>query len=260
MQENQLHNSHPYGATWTMKFSKDGKYMASAGQFCNIYLWKVLNGASTAIDRGTINVFEDTPCREYHGHLADVLDISWSKNNFIVSASMDKTVRLWHVSREECLGVFPHLDIVTAVAFHPKDDRFFLSGSLDSRLRLWNIPDKKVAFWNELQNGSMITAVAFTLDGKTACAGSHIGQCFFYETQGLKYNTQLDIRLNKRSSKKGRKITGIEPMPNTMPGDERILITSNDSKARLYNMKDKSLMFKYKGPHNLSMQIRATFR
>ena len=106
----------------------------------------------------------------------------------------------------------------------------------------------------------MITAVGFTLDGKTACAGSQIGQCFFYETQGLRYNTQINIRFSKRTSKKGRKITGIEAMPGMLPGEEKMLITSNDSRARLYNMRDKSLMYKYKGVQNHSMQIRATFR
>ena len=33
---------------------------------------------------------------------------------------MDKTVRLWHVSRRECLCCFQHIDFVTAIAFHPK--------------------------------------------------------------------------------------------------------------------------------------------
>lgn len=32
-----------------------------------------------------------------------------------------------------------------------QDDRYFLSGSLDGKLRLWNIPDKKVALWNEIE-------------------------------------------------------------------------------------------------------------
>jgi WD40 repeat protein len=41
--------------------------------------------------------------------------------------------------------VFQHIDFVTAIAFHPRNDQFFLSGSLDGKLRLWNIPDKKVA-------------------------------------------------------------------------------------------------------------------
>ena len=35
--------------------------------------------------------------------------------------------------------------------FYVQDDRYFLSGSLDGKLRLWNIPDKKVALWNEIE-------------------------------------------------------------------------------------------------------------
>ena len=33
---------------------------------------------------------------------------------------MDKTVRLWHISRRECLCTFQHIDFVTAIVFHPK--------------------------------------------------------------------------------------------------------------------------------------------
>jgi len=33
---------------------------------------------------------------------------------------MDKTVRLWHVSRKECLCTFQHIDFVTSIVFHPK--------------------------------------------------------------------------------------------------------------------------------------------
>jgi len=44
---------------------------------------------------------------------------------------MDKTVRLWHLSRLECLCFFRHVDFVSAIAFHPRDDRYFVSASLD---------------------------------------------------------------------------------------------------------------------------------
>lgn len=91
----------------------------------------------------------------YSGHTSDLLDVSWSKNYFILSSSMDKTVRLWHISRRECLCCFQHIDFVTAIAFHPRDDRYFLSGSLDGKLRLWNIPDKKVcvfSHWKYFEN------------------------------------------------------------------------------------------------------------
>lgn len=65
------------------------------------------------------------------GHQAPVLDVAWSKSWFLLSSSMDKTVRLWHLSRLECLCAFRHVDFVSSIAFHPRDDRYFVSASLD---------------------------------------------------------------------------------------------------------------------------------
>ncbi|CAB4396991.1 unnamed protein product [Rhizophagus irregularis] len=168
------------GAIWTMEFSKDGKFLATGGQDTVVRVWAVissdeerehfLEGNGTSVYEGSKGsklgapVFRDKPLYEYLGHTADVLDLSWSKNDFLLSSSMDKTVRLWHITRKECLCCFQHTDFVTAIAFHPKDDRFFLSGSLDCKLRLWNIPEKRVAHWNEVPNQQLITAVGFTLD------------------------------------------------------------------------------------------------
>ena len=52
---------------------------------------------------------------------------------------------------------------MTAICFHPRQDQYFLSGSLDGKLRLWNIPDKKVALWNEVSDGAskLITTANF---------------------------------------------------------------------------------------------------
>ena len=46
-----------------------------------------------------------------------------SQNYFLLSSSMDKTVRLWHITRRECLCCFQHIDFVTALAFHPRNDQ-----------------------------------------------------------------------------------------------------------------------------------------
>ncbi|CAG8715984.1 9858_t:CDS:10 [Rhizophagus irregularis] len=263
------------GAIWTMKFSKDGKFLATGGQDTVVRVWAVissdeerehfLEGNGTSVYEGSKGsklgapVFRDKPLYEYLGHTADVLDLSWSKNDFLLSSSMDKTVRLWHITRKECLCCFQHTDFVTAIAFHPKDDRFFLSGSLDCKLRLWNIPEKRVAHWNEVPNQQLITAVGFTLDGKMSVAGSFSGLCLFYETDGLKYNTQIHVKSSRGKNSQGKKITGIEAMPGTKPGQDKLLISSNDSRIRLYNMRDKSLECKYKGYENTCSQIRATF-
>lgn len=92
---------------------------------------------------------------------------------------MDKTVRLWHISRRECLCCFQHIDFVTALAFHPRNDQFFLSGSLDGKLRLWNIPDKKVTLWNEVDgNTKIITAANFIQVGRYSRRVCFISLCF----------------------------------------------------------------------------------
>ena len=173
---------------------------------------------------------------------------------------MDKTVRLWHVSREECLCCFKHSDFVTSIQFHPRDDRFFLAGSLDSKLRLWSIPDKSVAYWNQVPD--LITAVAFAPDGKTAIAGCLNGLCLFYETEGLKYQTQIHVRSAHGKNAKGSKVTGIQAInypPEDPDAEVKLLITSNDSRIRVYNLRDKGLELKLKGNENSCSQIHASF-
>ncbi|BFZ59469.1 hypothetical protein YB2330_000479 [Saitoella coloradoensis] len=267
---------HKTGAIWAMKFSKDGKYMATGGQDMVVRVWAVISSPEERAkhekmeERNTegqnagykLNapVFASEPLHEFRGHTADVLDLSWSRNNFLLSSSMDKTVRLWHVTQKVCLACFEHSDFVTAIAFHPKDDRFFLSGALDCKLRLWSIPDKEVAYWNELPE--LITAVAFTPDGNVAIAGSFTGLCLFYETEGLRYHTQVHVRSSRGRNSRGSKITGIETVsmpPDNPHGDCKLLITSNDSRIRMYDMRDKSLETKFKGNENTCSQIRATF-
>lgn len=207
-------------------------------------------------EEDTMAPFMPKPFCTYKGHSADLLDVSWSKNYFILSSSMDKTVRLWHISRRECLCTFQHIDFVTAIVFHPKDDRYFLSGSLDGKIRLWNIPDKKVTMWNELSgSSSLITTATFCHNGRLAVVGTYDGRCIFYTTDQLKYYTMLNVRSTRGKNSKGRKITGIE----SMPGEEKILVTSNDSRVRLYSLKDLTLTCKYKGCANNSSQIKASF-
>lgn len=173
---------------------------------------------------------------------------------------MDRTVRLWHVTRPECLCCFQHSDFVTSIQFHPRDDRFFLAGSLDTKFRLWSIPDKSVAFVASVP--AMITSVAFTPDGRYSIAGCLNGLCIIYETDGLKPIDQLHVRSARGRNAKGSKITGIDTV--TLPVDDpngeiKLLITSNDSRIRLYNFRDRALEMKFRGNENTCSQIRASF-
>ncbi|ORY63277.1 WD40-repeat-containing domain protein [Pseudomassariella vexata] len=291
---------HTGGPIWAAEFSRDGKYLATAGRDRVVRVWGVL---ATAEDRNahqdaekdacdgahlSAPVFHSKPVREFTGHEGEILDLSWSKNNFLLSSSMDKTVRLWHMSRNECLCSFKHKDFVTSIAFHPRDDRFFLAGSLDSALRLWSIPDKAVAYSSQLAD--LITAVAFSPDGKTAIAGCLNGICNFYETEGLKFQTQIHVRSSRGKNAKGSKITGIQCTDVLSPGisvggdvlsqgtngaishnsdggevegagegEVKVLVSSNDSRIRIYNLRGKELETKFKGHTNNCNQIRASF-
>ncbi|ETN45232.1 uncharacterized protein HMPREF1541_10109 [Cyphellophora europaea CBS 101466] len=262
-------------AIWALEFSQDGRYMAAAGQDKKLRVWEVISAAEDREhderDPGSAEgegdnlrlnapVFKQQLVREYDGHTSSLLDLSWSKNNFLLSSSMDKTVRLYHISRAECLCAFKHSDFVTSIQFHPRDDRFFLAGSLDSKIRLWSIPDKTVAYSQQVSD--MVTAVAFTPDGKTSIAGCLNGMCILYDTEGLKAHSQIHVKSSRGKNSRGSKVTGIDtisiPRPNGPP-DVKLLITSNDSRIRMYNLKDRTLEVKFRGHENSCSQIHASF-
>ena len=78
---------------WTMEFSRDGKYLAAAGQSKVVRVWAVLSTPEerrthekmenkcndTDGERLSAPVFHQKVFREYTGHNSTVLDLSWSK-------------------------------------------------------------------------------------------------------------------------------------------------------------------------------------
>ena len=73
----------------------------------------------------------------------------------------------------------------------------------------------------------------------------------------LKYYSLINVRSTRGRNSKGSKITGIEVF-NT--DENKILITSNDSRIRLYDLRDLSLVCKYRGFSNSTVHIRASLR
>ncbi|XP_047081845.1 WD repeat-containing protein 44-like [Lolium rigidum] len=280
------------GSVWTIKFSPDGRYLATAGEDCVIHVWEVLqsgrmreiedngacnplatmacddegegshsekkalnNGRSASSDqlRVPAHVFalSDKPVITFAGHSDDVLDLCWSKSQYLLSSSMDKTVRLWHMSSTYCLKAFSHSDYVTCIQFNPVDDRYFISGSLDEKVRIWSIPKREIVDWVDLHE--MITAACYTPDGQGALIGSHKGSCHVYDTSDnmLHYKKQIDLQLKKKKSSQ-KKITGFQFVPGS---SSKVIITSADSRIRVAD--GFELLHKFKGFRNTSSQISA---
>lgn len=290
-QEIQAHN----GSVWSIKFSLDGKYLASAGEDCIIHVWQVVeaekrgellldrpellllasNGSPepttmsprrrgrTSVSRKSLSLeniyvpdsvfgLSDKPFISFHGHLDDVLDLAWSKSQHLLSASMDKTVRLWSLSSHTCLKVFSHSDYVTCIQFNPVDDRYFISGSLDAKVRVWSIPDRQVVDWYDLHE--MVTSACYTPDGQGALVGSYKGSCRLYSASDNKLQQKSQINLqNKKKKAHQKKITGFQFVPGS---SSEVLVTSSDSRIRVVDGTD--LVTKLKGFRNTSSQISAS--
>jgi len=86
------------------------------------------------------------------------------KNRELLSASIDKTVRLWKVGCNSCLKVFSHSNYVTCIQFKPTSDDYFISGCIDGLVRIWNVPRCQVVDWAD--NKEIVTAVCYSPDGK----------------------------------------------------------------------------------------------
>ncbi|KAL0671425.1 hypothetical protein Bca4012_034129 [Brassica carinata] len=116
----------------------------------------------------TVFSFSEKPVCSLKGHLADILDLSWSKSQLLLSSSMDKTVS-------------PFDSTVTCIQFNPVDENYFISGSLDAKIRIWSIQNRQVVDWSDLHE--MVTAACYTPDGQGAFIGSNKGICRAYDTE-----------------------------------------------------------------------------
>lgn len=129
--------------------------------------------ASSRKELATVMI-DPTPWQIWEAHKGDVVALSWSRNDFLLSASLDKSVRLWHTTQRNCLHCFHHAETVTSVDFHPLLEHFFLSGCFDKKIRVWNIRDGRVQEWQQAPD--LVTAAKFSLDGQMIVAGLYMGQ------------------------------------------------------------------------------------
>ncbi|EEF28046.1 uncharacterized protein LOC8262020 isoform X2 [Ricinus communis] len=194
----------------------------------------------------------EKPVHEFHGHKGEILDLSWSKDHHLLSASEDKTVRLWRVGSDHCLRVFSHSNYVTCVQFNPVDNNYFMSGSIDGKVRIWAIPCCQVVDWTDIKE--IVTAVCYHPDGQGGIVGSIEGNCRFYNMSDS--HLQLDAEICLRSKKKSpcKTITGFQFFPQD---STKLMVTSADSQVRI--LQGLNVIGKYKGLKNASSQMSASF-
>ncbi|MBW4467981.1 MAG: hypothetical protein KME07_21355 [Pegethrix bostrychoides GSE-TBD4-15B] len=183
----------------SLKFSPDGKILASGSDDSTIRLWDIHQGQCLKVlttetgglrsiafrtDNQTLisgNVdctvrlwdFQTGEClKTFAGHTQWVVTVDCNFNGqFVASGSSDRTIRLWDTSSGECLRVLVgHTSSVLAVAFSP-DNRILASSSHDGTIRFWDFQTGQCLKLLGGQNKT-VWAIAFSPDGQ-ALASCH---------------------------------------------------------------------------------------
>ncbi|CAA0827446.1 Transducin/WD40 repeat-like superfamily protein [Striga hermonthica] len=291
------------GAIVAMKFSLDGKYLASAGEDKIVRIWQVVEderlnmddidipdldpscvyfSANNLSETGPLTVETDKiskskssgfrrmresacvvfppkvfrihekPLHVFEGHEGEILDLSWSHDNCLLSSSVDKTVRLWRVGVDHCLKVFLHSDYVTSIHFNPVNDDCFISGSIDGKVRIWAIGDCKVVGWTEITD--IITAVCYRPDGQSGMIGSITGTCRNFDLSDNHFQLGAQVCITSKKKSPSKRIMSFQFSPRD---PSKILVTCADSKVRVID--GVNVIGKYKGLRNGGNQISASF-
>lgn len=182
-------------------------------------------------------VFHDTPYRQFKAHNSDILSMDWSKNNFLLTSSNDKTVKIWHLEKQAPLQTYVHPHIVSSVAWHTTDDRFFVTGCLDTKLRLFSVLENKVVRMVSLNaivenNNShnkrkqkklkpprvdeMISSVVFYPRGERIVAGTVNGTVAIFDTKSFKKILSFNISSFSDSSNNPHSFDGNHDSLNSM--------------------------------------------
>lgn len=137
---------------WHLRFSHNGKFLASASKDCTAVIWSVENS-------------DVKFSRVLSGHQGPVSSVSWSPDDTMLLTCSDRVVKLWDARTGSCMRTFSrHKDKVTSCAW--VDNKHFVSGSQDKTIFMLDIAGNEI----DQMTTARVNDLAISLDGSKLVA------------------------------------------------------------------------------------------
>ncbi|GAB2291779.1 hypothetical protein Dimus_026032 [Dionaea muscipula] len=146
--------------------------------------------------------------KQLTGHSKDVTDFDFTSNNqYIASSSLDKTVRVWDISKGICIRVIYGVSSQWCIRFHPVNNNFLSVGNANKEINVYNF-----------STGRTIHKIVLD-DEVTAMDYDHTGQLIFCgDGRGNIHTVSVDSRAgalsrshrNRSGSKRKSPVTVVQ--------------------------------------------------
>ena len=285
------------GKTGVLKIWRINTILDDQNKYINSFLFKDKNNETVLNDeekKSFLNIIDESIYKIYYNHSSDITDISWSKKykNILVTVSIDCKAVIYDINQNSPIDVFTHKNALSSVCFYPDkilllnkfiidksnknrlssffeesgknkiseipepkiEDDFFITACLDLKVYIWNTKRGKDPFYIIYVN-EIITKALFFPDGSKLCLGSIKGNIFIYNVKdNFSYSYSFHVRNKNKKGSMKKKITDIKFIKKN-----EILVTTNDSRIRIININDGSVIQKFKGHKNLEGMLKCDF-